>query len=194
MRAWITLKATMAIRDFVLTWGRKAVNMDNTSQARLSPSDMQAIYQSLESGKNKVQAKRLAPNQVLLESKEGTLDAKEAWFVQDEQDQRFVVVPEILLQYIVQVIQRAYEEKIMVELERDMATLTPVDFKDAMAVAFRKLEGMRGSDGSLPKISSLDFVKQLKRQHPNLFFNLAEFLESKKDGFVDLEDVENIPF
>ncbi|WP_121020395.1 DUF2603 domain-containing protein [Helicobacter vulpis] len=184
----------MAIRDFVLKWGQKVADMNNTSQTRLNPSDMQEIYQSLESGKNKVCAKRIAPNQMLLESQEGTLDTKEAWFVQDEQDRRFVVVPEVLLQYIVQVIQRAYEEKVMVELERDMATLTPIDFKDAMAVAFKKLEAMRGSDGSLPKISSLDFVRQLKRQHPNLFFNLAEFLESKQDDPLDLENIENIPF
>ncbi|WP_233704449.1 DUF2603 domain-containing protein [Helicobacter cynogastricus] len=168
--------------------------MDNVSQARLNPSDMQEIYQSLESGKNKVCAKRIAPNQMLLESQEGALNTKEAWLVQDEQDQRFVVVPEMLLQYIVQVIQQAYEEKVVVELERDMATLTPVDFKDAMAVALKKLEGMRGSDGNLPKISSLDFVRDLKKQYPNLFFNLAEFLEAKRDDYLHLENLEDIPF
>ncbi|MFC3847985.1 DUF2603 domain-containing protein [Helicobacter baculiformis] len=169
--------------------------MDNTRKTKLHARDMQGIYQSLESGKNKVQAKRLAPNQMLLESQEGVLDTKEAWFVQDDQDQKFVVLPEVLLQYIVQVIQKAYEEKVMVELERDMAALTPIDFKDAMAVVFKKLEGMRGHDGSLPKISSLDFVKQIKRQHPNLFFNLPDFLESKhQEGFLDMDNLENIPF
>ncbi|CAM2786139.1 DUF2603 domain-containing protein [Helicobacter felis] len=184
----------MAVRDFVLEWERKVTSMDNTSQAKLNTDGMQEIYQSLESGKNRARAKRIAPDQMLLELQEGALNTQEAWFVQDEQDHKFVVIPEVLLQYIVQVIQRAYEEKIMVELERDMATLTPIDFKDAMAVAFKKLEGMRASDGSLPRISSLDFVKQLKRQHPNLFFNLAELLESKKEEYPDLDDLENIPF
>ncbi|BCD49302.1 DUF2603 domain-containing protein [Helicobacter suis] len=156
------------------------------------PADMQEIYQSLESGKNRVQAKLLSPKQMLLELEEGDFNTKEAWFVKDDQDQKYVVIPESLLQYIVRMIQKAYEDKVIVELERDMATLTPIDFADAMAVVFKKLEAMRGNGGSLPKISSLDLVKQIKKQHPNLFFNLPEFLESKRQE-LDLDNLQ-IPF
>lgn len=163
------------------------------ARPRSDKSGMQGMYQSLESGKNKIQAKKLSAQQMLLELQEGDFDAKEAWFVRDEQDQKYVVIPEVLLQHIVRVIQKAYEDKIIVELERDMATLTPIDFGDAMAVVFKKLDAIRGSDGSLPKICSLDFVKQVKRQHPNLFFNLSEFLDEKKREGLDLENLQ-IPF
>ncbi len=163
------------------------------TRARNNQAGTQGMYQSLESGKNRVQAKSLDSKQMLLELEEGAFDPKEAWFMQDEQNHRYVVIPEALLQHIVRVIQKSYEDKIVVELERDMATLTPIDFADAMAVVFKKLEAMRGSDGSLPKISSLDFVKQVKKQHPNLFFNFSDFLEEKKQEGLDLDNLQ-IPF
>ncbi|WP_221278987.1 DUF2603 domain-containing protein [Helicobacter gastrocanis] len=166
--------------------------MARARSKKTAEAGMQDIYRSLESGQNKIQAKQISAQQVLLELEEGSFNAQEAWFVKDEQDQKFVVIPEVLLQHIVRVIQRAYEDKVMVELERDMASLTPIDFADAMAVVFKKLEGLRGKDGSLPKISSLDFVKQIKKQHPNLFFNLPEFLESKRQE-LDL-DISALPF
>ncbi|BDR28598.1 DUF2603 domain-containing protein [Helicobacter suis] len=146
------------------------------------PADMQEIYQSLESGKNRVQAKLLSPKQMLLELEEGDFNTKEAWFVKDDQDQKYVVIPESLLQYIVRMIQKAYEDKVIVELERDMATLTPIDFADAMAVVFKKLEAMRGSVLSLPKISLKWRFKRSKAWQKRVIFPFTRksFLQTYK--------------
>ncbi|PAF47457.1 hypothetical protein BKH41_07720 [Helicobacter sp. 12S02232-10] len=140
----------------------------------------EAMYRSLESGNNQVKAKKIDATKVLLELQKGEFSSQEAWFVKDENNQEYVMIPEALLKNIVQTIRKAYEDKLKVELERDIATHTPIDFEDVMAVAVKKLETFRKSDGSLPRIDTHSFVEQIKKEHPNLFFDLDDYFRKQK--------------
>lgn len=113
----------------------------------------------------------------------GTFSSNEAWFLKDEQDVEYVVLPQKVLQNIVALIRKAHEEKLRVELERDIISLTPIDFDDVMSVAIKKIESMRHKDGSLPNINSLQLIKQIKEEYPNLFLNFDSHIMDFHDRF-----------
>ncbi|PAF43217.1 DUF2603 domain-containing protein [Helicobacter sp. 11S02596-1] len=146
----------------------------------LATQKPEAMYHSLESGNNQVQAKKIDDTKILLELQNGSFNPQEAWFVRDEEHQEYVMIPEALLKNIVQTIRKAHEDKLRVELERDIATHTPIDFEDVMAVATKKLESFRKSDGSLPRIDTYSFVEQLKKDYPNLFFDIDDYFRKQK--------------
>ncbi|PAF43395.1 DUF2603 domain-containing protein [Helicobacter sp. 11S03491-1] len=139
----------------------------------------EALYRSLESGKNQASARKVDDKKILLELQKGEFSSQEAWFVKDQDNQEYVMIPEVVLKSIIRTIKKAYEDKLKVELERDIATHTPIDFDDVMAVAINKLEAFRKSDGSLPKIDTSSFVKQIKKEYPNLFFDLDDYFRKQ---------------
>ena len=91
--------------------------------------------------------------------------------MKDEQDLEYVVLPQKVLQNIISLIRKAHEDKLRVELERDIISLTPIDLDDVMSVAISKLESMRNKDGSLPNVDTTQLIAQIKKEHPNLFLN-----------------------
>lgn len=101
----------------------------------------------------------------------GGFSSAEPWFLKDEQDLEYVVLPQKVLQNIISLIRKAHEDKLRVELERDIISLTPIDLDDVMSVAISKLESMRNKDGSLPNVDTTQLIAQIKKEHPNLFLN-----------------------
>ncbi|PAF47601.1 hypothetical protein BKH46_03505 [Helicobacter sp. 12S02634-8] len=140
----------------------------------------ETLYASLETGANQAKASRIDADKILLELQSGEFNTQEAWFLKDEDNQEYIVLPQNLLNSIIQTIKKAYEDKLKVELERDIATQTPIDFDDVLAVAFKRLESYRRSDGSLPRIDTRSFVKQIKKEYPNLFFDLDDYFRKQK--------------
>ncbi|PAF52383.1 DUF2603 domain-containing protein [Helicobacter sp. 13S00477-4] len=145
-----------------------------------SSQKSKSIYWGLETGNNQVMAKHIDDTKILLELQKGEFNSQEAWYIKDENDSEYVMIPEAVMKNIVQTIKKAYEDKLIVELERDIATHTPIDFDDVMTVAIKKLESFRKSDGSLPNINTQSFVKQIKKDHPNLFFDLEDYFRKQK--------------
>lgn len=99
----------------------------------------------------------------------GKFSSTEPCFLKDEKNKEYVVLPQKVLQSIIGLIRKAHEDRLKVELERDIVSLTPVDFDDVMSVAIKKIEELRQKDGSLPNINTMQLIKQIKREHPNLF-------------------------
>lgn len=137
------------------------------------------LYRSLELGKNYVNAKKIDENKMLLELQKGDFDPKEAWFIKDNENHEYVMIPQSLLKSITQTIAQAHEDKLKVELERDVVAHVPIDFNDVMTVAINRLENYRKSDGSLPKIDTFSFVSQIKKEYPNLFFKFEDYFEKQ---------------
>ncbi len=106
----------------------------------------------------------------------GGFSSNEPWFLKDEQDLEYVVLPQKVLQNIISLIRKSHEDKLRVELERDIISFTPIDFDDVMSVAIKKVESLRNQDGSLPNINSMQLVKQIKKEYPNLFLNFDTHL------------------
>lgn len=126
------------------------------------------------SGENTARISRISKSQILLHLEKGAFDPREAWFLRDDDGEEYVVMPQNILKKIISIIRNAHEEKLLLELSRDISQQTPVDFDDVMAVALNKLESKRLPDGSLPKINTKSLIKAIKKQYPNLFLNIPE--------------------
>ncbi len=121
---------------------------------------------------NIAKANKISDTQILLNLERGSFNPQETWFLQDDDAQEYVVIPQNVLKKIVGILRRTHEEKLMLELARDISQNTPIDFDDVMAVALKRLESKRLSDGSLPYINTKAIIRELKKDYPNLFFNL----------------------
>lgn len=137
------------------------------------------LYRGLDSQKNHINAKKIDDTKMLLELQKGEFSSNEAWILKDEEDNEYVVIPESVLKNIILSVRKAHEDKLKVEIERDIFAHTPIDFDDVKAVAINKLEKCRKSDGSLPKIDTQSFVNQIKKEYPNLFFNIDEYFRKQ---------------
>ncbi|MDO7252370.1 DUF2603 domain-containing protein [Helicobacter cappadocius] len=148
----------------------------------LNSSNNEGLYRGLDFQNNHINARKIDSTKMLLELQKGEFSPKEAWFVKDEENNEYVVVPESVLKGIILTIKKAYEDKLKVEIERDIIIHTPIDFDDVKAVANTKLEKYRKSDGTLPKIDTRSFVNQIKKEYPNLFFNIDEYFRKQKSN------------
>ncbi|CBG40253.1 DUF2603 domain-containing protein [Helicobacter mustelae] len=105
----------------------------------------------------------------------GEFSKNEPWILNDEKNEKYIVLPQKVLRNMISLIRRAHEDRLRVELERDLISLTPVDFDDAMSVAMSKIESLRQEDGSLPSIDSMKIAQEIKKEHPNLFMNFEAY-------------------
>lgn len=106
----------------------------------------------------------------------GSFNSQESWFLKDNGGQEYVVLPQHILKTIISLLRKAHEDRLKVELERDIISLTPIDFDDVMSVATSRVESLRNKDGSLPHINTMQLIKDIKKEHPNLFLNLDSLI------------------
>lgn len=128
---------------------------------------------------NLAKASKISDTQVLLNLKTGSFNPQEAWFIEDEEGQEYVLIPQNVLKHIIGIIRSAHEEKLYLELSRDISQQIPIDFDDVMAVALEQVEARRLPDGSLPKIDTKSLIKTIKKQYPNLFLTLPDRMLAK---------------
>ncbi|EJB18773.1 hypothetical protein HPCPY6081_0656 [Helicobacter pylori CPY6081] len=110
---------------------------------------------------------------MLLELEKGAFKKNEAYFISDEEDKNYVLVPDNVISLLAENARKAFEARLRAELERDIITQAPIDFEDVREVSLQLLENLRQKDGNLPNINTLNFVKQIKKEHPNLFLILT---------------------
>ncbi|MCE3039322.1 DUF2603 domain-containing protein [Helicobacter anatolicus] len=131
-----------------------------TKLVEILGANNQAVMQSIDS------------HTLQLHLSSGEFSKSEPWFLKDEKNQEYVVLPQKVLRNIIMLIRKAHEDRLKVELERDIIMHAPIDFDDVMSVAINRVESLRGKDGSLPNIDSMQIVKEIKEKHPNLFIDL----------------------
>ncbi len=129
---------------------------------------------------NIIRANQISDTQMLLNLESGKFAQDEVWFLKGADEQEYVVMPQSILKRIISIIRDTHEEKVALELARDVSQSAPIDFDDVMAVALRALESKRLQDGSLPHINTKTLVQNLKKEYPNLFFDFSEHLFRKE--------------
>ncbi len=129
---------------------------------------------------NIIRANQISDTQMLLNLESGKFAQDEVWFLKGANEQEYVVMPQSILKRIISIIRDTHEEKVALELARDVSQSAPIDFDDVMAVALRALESKRLQDGSLPHINTKTLVQNLKKEYPNLFFDFSEHLFRKE--------------
>ena len=115
---------------------------------------------------------QLEDDTMLLAMQRGEFSKDELWFLQDEQGEEYVVFPQKLFVRLLSRIKNMQEEKLVMKLEKDIISQMPIDLDDAMAVATNILESLRLKDGNLPEINTAILAKDIKKKHPNLFFDI----------------------
>lgn len=147
-----------------------------TTQATPAQS-LQALQEEV--GENLGVLTHYDENKMLLAMERGGFSKEDLWFLRDEEGEEYVVFPRKLFVRLLSRIRTTQEEKLVMMLEKDIISQMPIDFDDVMAVAKSALESLRLNDGNLPEINTASFAKDLKKKHPNLFFDL-EYLRSKE--------------
>lgn len=116
--------------------------------------------------------RRIEDDTMLLAMQRGEFSKDDLWFLQDEQGEEYVVFPQKLFVRLLSRIKTMQEEKLVMKLEKDIVSQMPIDIDDAMAVAKNILESLRLKDGNLPEINTVILAKDIKKKHPNLFFDI----------------------
>lgn len=109
----------------------------------------------------------------------GNFGPKEPLFLKDENGKEYVILPQQALKSIIALVRKAHEDRLRVELERDVISLAPIDFDDVMSIVNLRLESLRNKDGSLPHLNTMQFIKDIKKEYPNLFLNLDSFFKGQ---------------
>ncbi len=142
-----------------------------TAKPVKSPKHAKLELSSFMQSNNIIKASQISDTQMLLNLESGKFSQDEVWFMKNKEGQEYIVMPQSILKKVVSIIRDAHEEKLALELARDVSQSAPIDFDDVMAVALRTLESKRLQDGFLPHIDTKTIVQEIKKNHPNLFFD-----------------------
>ncbi|RVZ36479.1 DUF2603 domain-containing protein [Helicobacter pylori] len=165
--------------------------MEKLPKKRVSKTKSQKLIHSLTTQKNRVFLKKISANEMLLELEKGAFKKNEAYFISDEEDKNYVLVPDNVISLLAENARKAFEARLRAELERDIITQAPIDFEDVREVSLQLLENLRQKDGNLPNINTLNFVKQIKKEHPNLFFNFDNMFKQPPFNENNFENFDN---
>ncbi len=165
--------------------------MEKLPKKRISKTKSQKLINSLTTQKNRALLKKISANELLLELEKGAFKKNEAYFISDEEDKNYVLVPDNVISLLAENARKAFEARLRAELERDIITQAPIDFEDVREVSLQLLENLRQKDGNLPNINTLNFVKQIKKEHPNLFFNFDNMFKQTPLNENNFENFDN---
>ncbi len=165
--------------------------MEKLPKKRVSKTKSQKLIHSLTTQKNRAFFKKISANEMLLELEKGAFKKNEAYFISDEEDKNYVLVPDNVISLLAENARKAFEARLRAELERDIITQAPIDFEDVREVSLQLLENLRQKDGNLPNINTLNFVKQIKKEHPNLFFNFDNMFKQPPFNENNFENFDN---
>ncbi len=165
--------------------------MEKLPKKRVSKTQSQKLINSLTTQKNRAFLKKISTNEMLLELEKGAFKKNEAYFISDEEDKNYVLVPDNMISLLAENARKAFEARLRAELERDIITQAPIDFEDVREVSLQLLENLRQKDGNLPNINTLNFVKQIKKEHPNLFFNFDNMFKQPPFNENNFENFDN---
>ncbi len=165
--------------------------MEKLPKKRVSKTKLQKLINSLTTQKNRAFLKKISTNEMLLELEKGAFKKNEAYFISDEEDKNYVLVPDNVISLLAENARKAFEARLRAELERDIITQVPIDFEDVREVSLQLLENLRQKDGNLPNINTLNFVKQIKKEHPNLFFNFDNMFKQPPFNENNFENFDN---
>lgn len=112
----------------------------------------------------------------------GSWEAAEPWFVIDEDDKLHTLVSIDSILKIVESLKTAQQENFNLKLEKTIWKNIPIDFNDVWAVAMDEIRMIAGkkSVGRAINVDVDELVRNIKKDHPNLFLNIKDFYLPKE--------------
>ncbi|WP_187889762.1 DUF2603 domain-containing protein, partial [Helicobacter pylori] len=96
--------------------------MEKLPKKRVSKTKSQKLIHSLTTQKNRAFLKKISANEMLLELEKGAFKKNEAYFISDEEDKNYVLVPDNVISLLAENARKAFEARLRAELERDIIT------------------------------------------------------------------------
>jgi len=117
------------------------------------------------------------PNKKTLELIQGSWENKAPWFVVDQHDKVFVLSSIESILQLIKSLNEAKYENFNLKLEKAILENLPVDFNDVWVVAMNEIQ-KRLAESKNKNVLDIDIkklVRDIKKNHPNLFLNLKQF-------------------
>ena len=115
-----------------------------------------------------------------LHLKNGSWESNDPWFAIDTDDdtKAYAFIPADAFAQMIEVLKKAQQENFDLKLEKTIWQNVPIDFEDVWVVAMEEIrDKARKEDPKKPVSIDLDnLLKKIKKEYPNLFINLKEFI------------------
>ena len=116
------------------------------------------------------------PNKKILELLQGKWDSKAPWFVIGEDNKVYVLSSLESIMELINSLRKTKYENFNLKLEKAILENLPVDFNDVWVVAMQEIQNRlsKSKDKHLLDIDIKKLIKDIKKNHPNLFLKLKD--------------------